>query len=125
MTDQLISLETAILAKEKGFDWECIWMYTDQGEPQNLIGISSYQIQNRHKWLKAPTQSLLQKWLRDRCIFITVDHKYIGDNEWVFVYKVDYSPEKKPPSEPITDQRVGYTYEEALEVGLKYSLNLL
>lgn len=68
MTDQLISLETAKLAKEKGFNWNTFYYYishdTSYARAESFFDWNTmYKNSNR---TSAPTQSLLQKWLRDK-----------------------------------------------------------
>lgn len=124
MTETLISLDTAILAKTKGFDW-----------PTNAV----------HARLEVayllPTQALLAKWLRDHhYIFITVVRETIGSDEWVFAYRLDYLPKeyweakrrcphfqvKESFSDGFGTYSGGWdTFEEALENALKHSLELL
>jgi hypothetical protein len=76
MKEQIISFETAKLAKEKGFNWECsyTWSEADKGVESafDLTGemyFSNEEIENAlangFTVYMAPTQSLLQKWLRE------------------------------------------------------------
>ena len=64
MKEQLVTFEVAKLAKEKGFNELSDSCY-------NIIGVISNNINNKNQdWTDnevytAPTQSLLQKWLRD------------------------------------------------------------
>jgi uncharacterized protein (DUF2126 family) len=111
MKEDLITLETRILAKKKGFE-----------------GFPYY------------TQSVLQKWLREKHDIHTVVH--YQQDKWC------YSLEQLPPTEDKTFAKkstcqdrdiwlnsilitpewwmVSYnTYEEALERGLKEALNLV
>ena len=70
MKDTLISFETAKLAKEKGFNIPCrYWYYHPypntgvlQEPYTNEFDTNSNEINN----CTAPTQSLLQKWLREK-----------------------------------------------------------
>jgi len=123
MKEQLISLPTAILAKEKGYNWESIWMYTPDGEMQNLIGISSYQLENKHKWLYAPSQSLLQRWLREK------HGIHIGIRRMVWNGQIEYNDFVYPSgSEKHTDTTLGNefdTFEDALENALQEALKLI
>lgn len=121
MKDELISLEVAKLAKEKGFDWRCLDYYEDgklvspeydYGDPwmnfNDFIPTS----------ISAPTQSLLQRWLREvhqtevfLDTFLSPQPREYSVKVWKRgeYYKLDHYP----------------TYEKALEEGLKHSLNLL
>lgn len=66
MEEQLISFDTAKLAKEKGFLEDCrnsfTWYNTVKPMP-----CSTFRDWNSFDkdWFSAPTQSLLQKWLRE------------------------------------------------------------
>jgi len=67
MNEPLITFITAKLAKEKGFDWKTLWRY--QGEDSDIVGGALYNHNCSELWnvslYSAPTQSLLQKWLRE------------------------------------------------------------
>lgn len=66
MTDKLISYQTAKLAKEKGFN-EPSYVYQENGGYiPNITNIEREIIEDaRDKYTYAPTQSSLQKWLRE------------------------------------------------------------
>ena len=75
MTDTIVSFETAKLAKEKGFDEPCYDCYNPHGMRfsngwceyiyDNGIEIPFDNEDIKEKDILAPTQSLLQKWLRE------------------------------------------------------------
>lgn len=113
MQEDLINLETAKLAKEKGFD---IWndIYDVIG---NLIPSLIREMRFEQDWFPAPTQSLLQKWLREKHNLHIEIH--------IFNPNVGYSI-KEIESQLYVDERVEYkTYEEALEVALFEALKLI
>jgi hypothetical protein len=100
MEEQLITFETAKLAKEKGFDVECLNFY---GKEITLGEFELFQCENRcseHKnsnntiSVSVPTQALLQKWLRE-------EHKIEVTPMPMFRGKCNYDSFK----------RDGYTYE--------------
>ena len=64
MEEQLISFETAKLAKEKGFDIHCRFHYDE--EMLNVYENEDFPYNSWNGSLFAPTQSLLQKWLREK-----------------------------------------------------------
>ena len=115
MQDQLVEFETAKLSEERGFDiiksddkfynFSGKLDYTFQGYPESL---------ERYERTSAPTQSLLQKWLREK-------HK-----EHI---KVVYMNETNTYSSSLTIRSMGWsnfkTYEEALEKGLQEALKLI
>jgi len=103
MTEQLIEFETAKLAKEKGFD---------------IPGISDYLISGYKCF--APTQSLLQKWLRDKHdIILLIDRHMDKGNLNYFYY-----PYVQGFFNGIT-LHSKKTYEHALEQGLIEALKLI
>jgi len=104
MNEQLISFETAKLAKKKGFDWVVFGDYTKDGILIHTTPTAKY---------KAPTQSLLQKWLREeKEIFIDVSYGNLNKKWYYSVSSTGFGETKKD-------------YEEALEAGLKEALNLI
>lgn len=127
MEDQIISWETAKLAKEKGFNIPIRQEKQVYDLTTGIIDIRvvSNQIKNWNdpKYIdivSAPTQSLLQRWLREvHQIHIFV---YMDEILWdTFRFNI------------LMDQNMVYnerlkvfdTYEEALENGLYESLKLI
>lgn len=88
MEEKLISLETAKLAKEKGFDWE-VTNYFKIGQlnqkiiEEKCISCSINIKFSEQQLFSRPTQSLLQKWLRkNHNIRINIcDNSVIGSRE--------------------------------------------
>ena len=120
LKEKLISFETAKLAKEKGFDIETKGFYNNGIFVNTGSEIGQYHSFhngrpkiNDDKICSAPTQSLLQKWLREICkinVYCTPSdfeegmwYNNIGSHNPVFTG----------------------TYEEALEVGLQEALKLI
>lgn len=65
MHNELITLETAKLAKEKGFDESCKYHFDKDGGRFN----SDWNPTKNSQWndyITRPTQSLLQRWLREK-----------------------------------------------------------
>lgn len=120
MKEQLIKYKTAVLAKEKGF---FIW----QPERYNTIGECIYTpmlkyVNNRlitpdRNQVYAPTQSLLQKWLREEHhIDIIVTSKILGYSYCIY---------NRYPPKTTTNNNLFEHYEEALEEALHESLKLI
>ena len=65
MKEQLISFSTAKLAKEKGFDNYDVANYYREGINYALNNSGTSTIKEVGNY-PAPTQSLLQKWLREK-----------------------------------------------------------
>src|SRR5688572_402312 len=108
MENKIISFETAVLAKEKGFlIFEDFWY--DRFKNLSWVrhpgdeGLEDYIVLEPNKWdlenLKsyqegyyfAPTQSLLQKWLREvHDIHINLTHSYTkGKLDLGFYYHIE------------------------------------
>lgn len=138
--EEICTFEVCKLAKEKGFDLDCPMLYNLEGklmygwayDPMNS-GLDMRDLLCHNSKLPlgfgaectAPTQSLLQRWLREeKGVTICVD---IFDDGWFFdistfykqdtgVYEVDI-PYKSSNVSPVYD-----TYELALEDALQYAL---
>jgi len=114
MKEQLISFETAKLAKEKGFKKLCDFSYDEDG-------ILTGNCEQSYNYV-ASTQSLLQKWLREKYhLIITIAYQYEPDSTpysyWIY---------KENNSLPINQWVNGLnTYEEALEAGLQKALSYI
>jgi hypothetical protein len=133
MEEQLISFETAKLAKEKGLDFEfCnVGWHGDfgdlKGDSYPFLGTYSFyksiycNNKDEHQ-IQRPTQSLLQRWLREvHNIHLLLEPYY--DEQKVLVYGFDLITER---TEEETIVEKGFkTYEDALEVGLQESLKLV
>jgi hypothetical protein len=133
MEEQLITFDTAKIAKEKGFDLEfCnVGWHGDfgdlKGDSYPFLGTYSFyksiycNNKDEHQ-IQRPTQSLLQKWLREvHNIHLLLEPYY--DEQKVLVYGFDLITER---TEEETIVEKGFkTYEDALEVGLQESLKLV
>lgn len=129
MEEELISLKTAQLAKEKGFDMKSGFAFCIENNKVEET-LYCYTKEEKHLYVARPTQSLLQKWLRDehkinifmnfkpnikKWDFITYD---MGMNGSEYVkYNIGYSQ--------IYGERRFDTYEEALEEALQEGLKLI
>ena len=134
--DWYVSFETAELAKEKGFDWECREIYYIDGSSEtlqyfegsvtNLDIPGAYFSDVAEVVYTAPTQSLLQKWLREKhglLVSPITDSRYV--DKWIIelgYYRPKW-PTKIVMNSFIKDK--SDTYEQALEIGLLASLNLI
>jgi hypothetical protein len=134
MEDQLISFETAKLAKEKEFDLKVIFYYDSKGLCKDNVETDYgsdfiYQFQNINGWAideqelySAPTQSLLQKWLREKHKII-VSINIMSDLSY-YSLSVDIN-ENKLNLRNQSKNRGFDTYELALEDGLQEALKLI
>ena len=123
MIEQLITLKTAILAREKGFDEitsEVSYIKAEL-DVEEYYGCRNSQIRNKN-YLTIPTQSLLQKWLRDNHnIDITIHRSFSMKNSYHYciIRNNDYDNELQQ------EVRKDRKYEEALEEALYKALQLI
>lgn len=144
MKEQLISLETAKLAKEKGFNEPCYAYYSESRDLMDHISAfpGYYNVGEQVDILAAPTQSLLAKWLREKHLcYVFIRRECIGSDEWVFAYQLDWLPKEHwdakrraihfKDKDSYNESPGGTywggwgTYEEALEKGLFEALKLI
>jgi len=134
MKEQLINFETAKLAKEKGFNWETYLRYQDG----NLTGGALFNhnsISMQSVWnvllCSAPSQSFLQKWLRDIYkIHIELNLNFCPDapNEYGYGISIMTNCDNFDEVQWIGNDLTGVwfkSYEEAIEAGLIKGLNLI
>ena len=124
--ESYVSLEVAKLLKEAGFDWECIKIYYNY--PENTDNWSLEDNYMNHHYilhvdfaLLSPTLDVAQRWLREvkgYILEITAVRKNPDD-----VYKtyIEYW------YNIFEEGKCGHydTYEEALEAGIKKSLEMI
>lgn len=130
MKEKLITFETAKLAKEKGFKISCYHAYNVDNKLEecttseltgkvvkysaDLIKTLDFHSKDNECYL-APTQSLLQKWLREEHTLHIEIYVQLGFKHYSFSIL------------PLAiEDRVNYkTYELALEAGLLEALKAL
>ena len=129
MKEQLISFETARVAKNSGLSLcviEGCKYYSEDGKIHNSIYRASKCV-----YYAAPTQSLLQKWLRDTH---NIDVQPYLIEEQKNGLSQEQKPEEKQYSFKLYSRGVlGFTsafetyfsYEKALETGLYRALQLI
>lgn len=123
MKEQLISFETAKLAKEKGYNEIAYNVYHGEGYLNEAEDNDFELFTNGSLYTVAPTQSLLQKWLREmHGIHIlmslavpTLQHRSV-------IYQVKGGKVITVMDFTATDNE---NYEEVLEVGLQEALKLI
>lgn len=124
--DEIITYEVAKLAKEKGFPQDvfgtCEMKSSCYLEDERFYKDGCiYPIENAYT---APTQSLLQRWLREiHAIDIDI-YPIFPDGE---PYKREYGCQVYAVGKSNKPFRIGYakTYENMLESALKYALENL
>jgi hypothetical protein len=127
--DPQIKMETAILANQKGFDWETGELpYMLEGEYAGRRGGSI----DCKKSVPSCTQTTLQRWLREEHnIYVDTYHDLTVDGKniqyytsWGFLQQKDNNGNQNVNGwyDEYNDWK---TYEEALEFGLQEALKLI
>lgn len=137
MQEQLISFETAKLAKEKGFNEDVLSYYNcnSKGEYYDGPFNTVFNIEqapdnwNGRSYLtavSAPTQSLLQRWLREKHQYhIQLHYDLSRGWEWR-IFILNHVITGTILNKCIFNADLIYTtYEEALEQGLLEALKLI
>lgn len=140
MEDTLVSYDTALLAKKVGFDEECNSVYNKSLRKETLYYyegngtgvIKNSDVQNTSTGFvylcTIPTQSLLQKWLREvHNIIVIPDLGWSEETNFTTFYCFQvYNIKNKKLIQAIIQSEIEYnTYEEALEQGLYEALKLI
>lgn len=126
MTEELVTLETAKLLKDKGFNWKCEHIIdrnkviTKYNLPQSMSCCT--EIDDEAVEFLCPTLYVAQKWLRDtKCLHIEIGYMY-GDY-WLYdILTIPTHDLIGLSDRPIVRYN---TYEEALEAGIKECLKLI
>jgi len=121
MKEQIVSIEVAKMAKEIGFNWGTTSHYKGEklinnGVPYNL---NNKRVQRKWKieMTSAPTQSLLQKYYREKHnILVNIVPVGNNNNELKYYYYTIYGVDTKGGVHNINRF---LTYEKALEEGLR------
>jgi hypothetical protein len=135
MKDELITFETAVLAKEKGFEEPTDEYYNLDGEL-----VADY----RENWpinyckdfdplgSNAPTQSLLQRWLREKYdTHIKIYPEAMSSDKFYILYKGWILRNVKGVYQYVSGEDnlplmlVGKSFSATLEIGLQKSLKLI
>ena len=130
MKEEIISFETAKLAKEKGFNIDTFKYYRISINPEKKVAEPLSEDQtyfpNVKESIAAPTQSLLQKWLREEHgMLIYVKHFKQNWYEWVIQTNEIVECDGRIWGDDIISEQNESTYEQALEAGLEYALKLI
>jgi hypothetical protein len=153
MKEQLVTFETAKSAKEEGFDVEVLHFYVKHHKckvfgidehgrhypstniPKKVYTVGQDAVLDIENIYFSPTQSLLQKWLREvhnTDVVIAPERYKDGVNYIVQAQKWDLgSDEEFNPNFTVdgsywfNDNGEYPTYEEALEKGLEEGLKLI
>ena len=135
LEEDIISFETAKLAKKAGFDEYCYQTYQNEGsispfpiledmegKPCNPLDYKWCNSKIHKDIFTAPTQSLLQKWIRE-VIEYDIDIRCNCTSNGQYFVTV-FGRKTKFPTLYLGNTYYK-TYEEALEVGLYQALKLI
>lgn len=134
MQEELICYQTGLLAKLKGFDVECRYYFDyDKFKEKpvaffgklNANGLTKLSKKGEiisAKLTSAPTQSLLQKWLREVHEIEVNPAQNFTKGGIKMQYNISIESYKY---NHLGKYIYGNTYEEVLEVGLQEALNLI
>ena len=127
MNEQLVSKKTSTLAKEKGFNEETYDYFNQNGECETSLE-KEYFNKGIHTseniiTISCPTQSLLQKWLREKHnINVLVQESNISDLYKCMIGKKDRRKDISTDTLYTSDYK---TYEDAIEKGLYFALKMI
>ncbi len=146
MEEQLISFKTAKLAKKKGFDIDCNFNWvipiarlfknnktSYEEREETIISVESlgmtYLGVSYKNYTNAPTQSLLQKWLREKNfieVFTNPNTEFYNRRVYSsYIIKADNKYYRHNLHPNIIWRCDADTYEETLEIGLQEALKLI
>ena len=134
MEDEIVSFETAMLLKEKGFNEPCSYYY----ENNDLYKLGYYHgdgtgfsrndapINDRllceEMQCTAPTQSLAQKWLRETRNITFNANPHSNDGKIIYVVTIKVISSNNVMMDTSNKATMFDNYEDAIEAGLKYCL---
>ena len=139
MEDEIVSFETAMLLKEKGFNEPCSYFYEDnelcklcyyQGDGTGLVRNNS-PIDGRflceEMQCTAPTQSLAKKWLRETRNITFNANPHSNDGKIIYVVTIKVISSNKyidfnVMMDTSNKATMFDTYEDAIESGLRHCL---
>ena len=136
MVEEKVTLETAKLAKKKKFNWTpkyLVDVFDEEDQNEVLLKIADYY-KNINLCILRPTQSLLQKWLREvHGLHVQPQKTFHNDTYKIGKILVESRlthPEYKdmyhhPSSYNGPVKGKFKTYEEAMERGLQEALKLV
>lgn len=130
--DKQISRKTALLAKSKGYyDHSTTYEFYDKGYRCWFITNAKGGLTGKEETIQRPTQTKLQKWLREKhnihielkknidgySFLVYPDHELNGDYWINYIMEMTDDEKRK--------KHIHKTYEKALEKGLQQALKLI
>lgn len=125
MIEELVTLETAKMLKEKGFNKFCSFAYID--EYCNLMSVHTTNslIDKMGLGYSAPNQSFAQKWLRETKNLHICIIKYASGYSYDICKEDNGTHIAEGVFKGPNDGGEWDTYEEALEAGIQEALKLI
>lgn len=122
LKEDIITLKTAKLAKEKGFKLSnAQHSYSEENNYNLSLNVYTKEDLLNYKIYPAPTQALLQKWLRNEKKLSVLPFLKFNSVDKIWSYKIE-SLKTDFYTEKNTDDIIENTYEEILEEGLQEAL---
>ena len=123
MTEELVTLETAKMLKEKGFNEYCKNVISDKGLMMETIFRTSKDLPK--SFYSCPMQSIAQKWIREtKNLHISIIRNACGYG--YAIVKADSGTWMEDDNfKGPNDGGNWDTYEEALEAGIQEALKLI
>lgn len=121
MNEEFVTLETARLLKEKGFNEYCKELIREDG---GWITHTSFRANSDLPKLcySRPTQSVAQKWLRETKK-LHVEVSYMHGDYWIYdILTIPNHDLVGLSDRPLVHHK---SYEEALEAGIQEALKLI
>ena len=123
-----VSLETAKLLKQAGFDWECDKIYYCYHEDNDTWDLESnnknhLRILELDYCLLAPSLAVAQKWLREVKNIQIIASPLAGSKNWTYLITKDFWLLHEDISGIALTPENFDTYEEALETGIQTCLS--
>lgn len=124
ITEDYVSLETAKLLKEKGFDERVNSYFTDDGLEGYMFGTGRKSNSELEEcFYSRPTLQMAMKWLREvHGIDISIAIRFWTEDEDIYVKSWKYTVYH---TDEIEDFGQSDTYEEACETAIRYCLENL
>ena len=123
MTEELVTLDTAKLLKEKGFDWKCEHLIgrnkviTKYNLPQSMSCCT--EIDGESVEFLCPTLYIAQKWLRETKN-LHIEITYIYRDYWTYdILTIPNHGSIGLSGRPLVHYK---SYEEVLEAGIEEAL---
>lgn len=145
MEEQIVKFETAKILKEKKFDWKCrgkihcshYHLVENNIIPKNVpvyyndlfAPIENHNrifLNNTQTFTSLPNQSLVQKWFREvHGIYIMITQEFYKDGVCHLFQVCKYKEGNYTCSGLFGDNGEFIDYEDCLEEGILYALNLI